>query len=455
VLHAPNDQPTTNGSEFSTINQSQSGSSGQRHKGVHNLSGSTVSYTSFTSSDHLNGNSAEMKNMFMDLSLNDGAEGNDTSKAEETNYTRKVNWNLSLAECKVQKFTNTTIFCYNVINKYTAQILGLRVLLPATLTFGTIGNILCIITLLNKTFRKTSTGFILIHMAVIDIGQMIAVVVELWSGFVMDDVATNESPILHFSYGFLRQLSALALCMLTVERVVSIYRPMHCKLICSQRRIVIAQFIGAVVCALVNSHVFQKFNRSQDKVNETSSCCRITSDYYEWFYWHIWIVLRSCIEVYIVLVFIIIGNGLIVVKVMKRRVFLTLQTSSQSAQSIASMKSLTLILVVESVLFLLLNVPVEITRIPAVAKIMKDLPMSDYFCAILISYLLTFFGWSLNFLLYMVVGGKFRAAFRETFGGLLGCVRNRVSNVWNLSCTKIPTTERGKSLTPSCAETTV
>ena len=44
--------------------------------------------------------------------------------------------------------------------------------------------------------------------------------------------------------------------------------------------------------------------------------------------------------------------------------------------------------------------------------------------------MLVFVGPSLNFLLYMVAGGKFRATFRETFGDLLRLIGELASRAW-------------------------
>ena len=71
-------------------------------------------------------------------------------------------------------------------------------MLPVILAFGTFGNILCIITLLNKRFQKTSTGFILIQMALLDIAQMVVVFIAGWEVFNYRDYRTRDDVLMGY-----------------------------------------------------------------------------------------------------------------------------------------------------------------------------------------------------------------------------------------------------------------
>ena len=70
---------------------------------------------------------------------------------------------------------------------------------------------------------------------------------------------------------------------------------------------------------------------------------------------------------------------------------------------------------------------------------------SKHFLALIISALLLYIGPSLNFIRYIVIGGKFRAAFRETFSGLLSYCRKRMISVWQRASARIWTTELATS----------
>ena len=172
-----------------------------------------------------------------------------------------------------------------------------------------------------------------------------------------------------------------------------------------------------------------------------SICRAFRSDGYFRFSYDVLYHVRPCLEVYIPLAFLVIGNALIVVKVMQRSARLN-QTNSQSAKT----TSMTVTLVAESVLFVLLNVPNEILSIPTKWRnLQKELSSLSYYITLLVSVLLVYIGSSVNFAMYMLIGGKFRAAFRETFGGLRGYIRDRVSSAWQIVSTRIWTTEHVKS----------
>ena len=310
--------------------------------------GHTDSDVSTTTSD--NEADLDMKTINTDPTATQVTDSNYSGSYVMNDRNEDPESNMTLAECNNKI---VSLFC-------------LRVLLPAILTFGTVGNILCIITLLNKRFRKTSTGFILIQMALLDIGQMITSMIDIWNLFISDLSYIRDHPVFYFLQPLLRQLSALTLCMLTVERVVSMYRPMHCRRICSLRRMALVYFIAAAVLTLYNSHELlrQYCWRRSESLSETSPriCRALHSDGYFWFYYQVRSRVRSCLEVYIPLAFLVIGNALIVVKVIKRRAFLGQQTNSQSAKT----TSMTVTLVAESVLFVLLNAPNEIRRMPVI-----------------------------------------------------------------------------------------
>ena len=86
---------------------------------------------------------------------------------------------MTLDQCVNKKVIGNK-HCEAKAKEYIGSLMDLPMLLQAVLTLGTVGNILCIITLLNNRFRKTSTGFILLQMALLDIGQMITIFIQIW-----------------------------------------------------------------------------------------------------------------------------------------------------------------------------------------------------------------------------------------------------------------------------------
>ena len=355
------------GSAGSTSSNSSTEERTKSTESTENWSGGhTDSDVSTTTSD--NEADLDMKTINTDPTATQVTDSN--SKSYVINdWNEEPESNITLAACKNKTYHTSGHICRTIVDQYVTRLFCLRVLLPAILTFGTVGNILCIITLLNKTFRKTSTGFILIQMALLDIGQMITSMIEIWNWFISDLSYIRYHPVFSFLQRLLRQLSALTLCMLTVERVVSMYRPMHCRRICSLRRMALVYFIAAAVLTLFNSHEPLRaycWDRSYPLSKTLRSICHaLYSDGYYRFYFDVLPLVDSCLEgVHIPLAFLVIGNALIVVKVIKRRTILGQQTNSQSVKT----TSMTVTLVAESVLFVLLNVSMEIINIPAIRK---------------------------------------------------------------------------------------
>jgi hypothetical protein len=150
--------------------------------------------------------------------------------------------------------------------------------------------------------------------------------------------------------------------------------------------------------------------------------------------------------VFISAAFLVLGNSAIIAKMLKRSAILGQQINSQHGidvtkmtsmtvmfvVEITKMTSMTVMFVVESLLFLLLNVPWEIVKIDYSLNlvVLGNLTLCQYDAFRCVSILLVFVSPSLNFLLYMVAGGKFRTAFRETFGGLLRSNGVLASRAW-------------------------
>jgi hypothetical protein len=361
----------------------------------------------------------DSENANLSLAEHDLATRNDTGHLYEE-YSQN-----DTVSCKLQGFFEDG----SVLPKITLPIFA----------FGAVGNLLCIVTLLNKRFRKTSTGFILLQMALLDIALQIIMILLHGSWLLGQHLKVTlpdnsfTCPLRQFIKYYPRQMSALAISMLTVERVISVYNPLHCKRVCSLRRIAITYVVGALSLALINSHVLiwiHKYDATPSG-NVTYSRCSDINPEYAFFYSTVWLPVSSLFEVFIPAAFLVLGNSAIIAKMLRRRATLGQQMNSQHGSDVTKMTSMTVMFVVESVLFLLLNVPNEIFKLGDSTNFnlstftsCRDSVLSW------MSTLLIFVGPSLNFLVYMVAGGKFRAAFRETFGGLLRSIGELTSRAW-------------------------
>ena len=111
---------------------------------------------------------------------------------------------------------------------------------PTVLAVGTLGNVLCFITLRGKSFGSSSTNFILSTMLVVDQAVLLCTLLPFWLSIAFRiDLKRNlfGCPLVTFLSFYPRQLSAFLVCLLTVERLIAVYVPLRCKQLCSARRI--------------------------------------------------------------------------------------------------------------------------------------------------------------------------------------------------------------------------
>ena len=109
---------------------------------------------------------------------------------------------------------------------------------------GWITNILAIIVLQTKTYRGTTTGFLLTAVAVADIGSATTTTLQSWIWYHQGIEITSISPIGCRLYSFCMFLSlhvsAWSLTLTTIVRTVAVRKPFLVKVIFSRKRTVIA-----------------------------------------------------------------------------------------------------------------------------------------------------------------------------------------------------------------------
>ena len=142
------------------------------------------------------------------------------------------------------------------------------------------------------------------------------------------------------------------------------------------------------------------------------------------FKYEVWPWIDSSLATYIPATLLVVLNALIVYKIVaSRRAMLTSHARNPASSSANAARSklaaTTVVLFVESALFLLLNVPFEVLYSPTHSTRIFDLLswQSRCYMRVLIfdfSEFVSFLGSALNFALYMLTGRKFRKAFMKT-----------------------------------------
>ena len=142
---------------------------------------------------------------------------------------------------------------------------------PIVLEVGTLGNVLCFISLRGKSFGSSPTNFVLSTMLVVDQCVLSVILVDFWLlnvyeinlvrrwlisvfGVNANSMHSIACSVLPFLSSYFRHLSSFLVCLLTVERLIAVYVPLRCKQFCSARKIKIVCFSASLIYFLIDGH---------------------------------------------------------------------------------------------------------------------------------------------------------------------------------------------------------
>ncbi|CAH1777828.1 unnamed protein product [Owenia fusiformis] len=138
---------------------------------------------------------------------------------------------------------------------------------PLLLVFGTISNILIIIVLMRKKFRKSSWGLYLTTLAVCDTLLLYMFSLDSWLQIVFKVWISDETvagcKVYRFVSYFLVHFVAWILVAVSCERIVFIYFPMKAKIVCRRRTACIVLGSIAFILTGVNAHIFWTFSLTE------------------------------------------------------------------------------------------------------------------------------------------------------------------------------------------------
>ena len=296
-----------------------------------------------------------------------------------------------------------------------------------TMTIGTIGNSLCIATLLHMS-RFNSTNLYLTNLAVADLilcifAQLLKIIPRSLAAF--NTLALH--PLICKSSYFINHsatgISGWTLVALTVERTLVIYLPLKAKSICTvshARRIII--FINLFLCA-IHLHYFwtygRKYKMQYDEMILVRHCATATTNPVLLSYmknirgWQDFIM-RSAGP----FVCLMICNCAIIYKLLKgRKLRIKLNAVPDEENKQNDMKSLTLMLLSVSFVYLFCITPIQIMYLiygsdPNGWKIQYQWQAQVIFIWSF-GAMLKNINHSINFLLYLISARQFRISLRE------------------------------------------
>ncbi|ELU00477.1 hypothetical protein CAPTEDRAFT_91699 [Capitella teleta] len=301
---------------------------------------------------------------------------------------------------------------------------------------GTFGNIVSLVVLRGRAFKGTNPAFLLSALAVADLGVLhtglLRIIVKNWTGYDFRLSSTVTCKIHYFlTYAF-PHLSSWTVVLVTLERLVSLWRPFEVKVICSHQRVLLFWILISAFIIALNVHllvtysiVVTYYHYNDTDVAEMQEC--VYTKRAANFYVNIWPWVDSLVLSFIPIAIIIPSNLLIVSRVWISR---RLRSSGLGAGPPAPVASVTGMLLVISTVFVLTTTPLVLYY--AFYTKFLDNTMESLVNTVLarcVCNILFYANSAVNFILYCLSGSQFRVAL----GATVGCSHRRRANSLNTS----------------------
>jgi hypothetical protein len=289
---------------------------------------------------------------------------------------------------------------------------------PVIIFSGTSGNILSLVVLQSKYFRRAPSTFILSALALTDTGVLLCGLMRHWisslTAYEIDIRALTQGTcwVHYFFTYYLPQLSSWSLALLTLERMSSVKWPFKAKVLFSKRRMMILWSITAICLAAVNAQCFKTLVLVQEEYmdgNETIqyNVCADAEDTLI-FMLYVWPWLDLFLNSIGPLVIIVTCNVIIIAMLYKMK---KLRQGQMQVTTEDESNSITAMLVGISVMFFFSTTPVSIYFI-GVHYWPQETHAQNFntFTAYATLNMLYYLSNSTNFLVYCLSGSKFRRA---------------------------------------------
>jgi hypothetical protein len=274
--------------------------------------------------------------------------------------------------------------------------------------FGWINNSLSILVVQTKSYRGTSTGFLITVLACADIGVVSTSAAQIWIQSLANyDVRLYSSMgckwHVFFTYFFVH-LSAWILTIITIERVVCVYNPMRVKEIFSLRRTIMACIIVTILLFGINLQFIWTLDTYYAE-EYGMVVCDAPQPLLDKGIWSIISPIDLIVASAVPFAIILPGNVIIIVSIIRRATWRRNTSSTDSKVS-----STTIMLTVNSIAFILLTAPAVI-ELTWLGYGTLDLE-TDHTANFLFYFFHVLFNLNscLNFVLYSASSSKFRRA---------------------------------------------
>ena len=327
---------------------------------------------------------------------------------------------------------NQTDAEYQSYPEYQASLWIWQIFPPILIAIGTVGNILSIVVLTRPSIRHSTIALYLTVLAVSDLTVLYTGLLRQWLIYLVDfDVrAVSETAckihvwLVYSSLDF----SAWVVIAVTLDRVIAAWFPHSVGTKCSSIHATAFIIVMFIFVLGLNSHVLYGMVRASGESIE--GMCVAIDDKYGFFFHSVWPWIDFSVYCLIPFVFIVIGNFLIIFKVLKSQ----RKTNSRHIPSIQMSEnipdhhtgrkqtSMTAMLMTLNTVFLFTTSPVSIYSIGYPywhTGSQKATALMELWWAIV--NMLMYINNSLNFLLYCLSGPRFRKEAKRMFC----CIKNR------------------------------
>ena len=351
-----------------------------------------------------------------------------------TEITSHTEYMLTNQE-KTSTDVNTTYSCADEHYYSTVEDVITRYGFGLVFFVGGLGNLVSLVVLQHKEFRLTSMRFTLSALAVVDTGLLVFGLLRQWLWELMSHDPRSQNRFLcktmHFGIYFFGQLSPWTIVLLTLERVVSIYKPLKARTLCSTRRVVVTWLLMAAMLFAINSHLLWRADLRHithtyysDDVDQYERCSPdhrppnatvvrewrcLTCDSWDSVTNLAWLWIDLILVCFLPSTIVVVGNAIIIIKLCR------VKTERQNLQTTISCResphfSTNVMLVSVSAWFLLTTSPLQLFLLFATpdGSSYGDVQLA-------ICNLLYYLNSSTNFALYCLTGSIFRKAFVATF----------------------------------------
>ncbi|CAH1797157.1 unnamed protein product [Owenia fusiformis] len=235
---------------------------------------------------------------------------------------------------------------------------------PTIICIGLIGNILTITVLCATRMRKTTSSLYLTILAISDCMVLICGLGRRWVSYQWGKDIRNQHELackihMFLTYTFI-DFSAWLLAAVTVDRVITVYMPLHARRISTKKNAAIAIIVTFVVLMGINAQIlFTHGNRTIPWNGGFYTYPCTYNDGNVFFHNIVWKWIDGAVSSYLPFFILIISNIVIAIQLL-RSAEMRKKTMNVSKQSGDSTASLSIMLITISMVFLVLTGPVVV-----------------------------------------------------------------------------------------------